>query len=70
MTYDEFRLLAINLYSEDDTVDEKIVKFSRDICKSDNHFKIFQRGQLALQNAFKSDTWINNNLSSKNTGEE
>lgn len=70
VTYDEFRLLAINLYKEMETVDEKIVNFTKDVCKSDNHFKIFQRGQFALQNAFKSDTWINNNLSSKNTGEE
>lgn len=70
LSYEAVRLLAINLYDECDTVDQKIVNFVNDACNSENHFKLFQRGNLAYQKAFKADTWINNNLRKSIDGEE
>jgi hypothetical protein len=70
LSYEAVRLLAINLYDECDTVDQKILNFVNDACNFENHFKLFQRGNLAYQKAFKADTWINNNLRTSVDGEE
>jgi hypothetical protein len=70
LSYEAVRLLAINLYDECDTVDQKIINFVNDACNFENHFKLFQRGNLAYQKAFKADTWINNNLRTSVDGEE
>lgn len=70
LSYEAVRLLAINLYDERDTVDQKIVAFVNDACHFENHFKLFQRGNLAYQKAFKADSWINNNLRQSIDGQD
>jgi len=61
---EEIKYLSQNLYAEKEThlitTESKIIQFLVD--SLDNDFEIFQRGQLAYQKAFDSNSWIDKNL--------